>query len=190
MRYCERSNLDKNVLDCGAGGDIPPLSLFSEFGYDTHGIELCNEQLDKAKVFAKKHHMELGIIKGDMRHLPYENETFSFLFSYNTSVHLLKKDFAKALSEFRRVLVKNGLCYVNFLSEKCDTYGIGEKVGEGQFRLIEDGDVVCFCHYNALEITNLLEGFDIIYREERVVERQIEGSIYKTGFMDFILKKF
>jgi len=37
--YCNDSKLDKAVLDCGAGGSCPPLSLFYEYGYKTHGIE-------------------------------------------------------------------------------------------------------------------------------------------------------
>lgn len=183
LRYCESSNLDKKVLDCGAGGVRPPLSLFSEFGYDTHGIELCDEQLRKAQDFSEKHHMELDIVKGDMRYLPYENETFSFLFSYNTSVHMLKKDFAKALLEFKRVLNKDGLCYVNFLSKKCDTYGNGELISEGEYKQLEDGEVVYFCHYDEDEIMDLLGGFIIIYKEERIVERLIEEKMYRSAYI-------
>lgn len=52
-----------------------------------------------------------------MKEIPFDNEFFSFLFSYNTSVHMKKQDFSLALSEFYRVLKYGGLCYVNFLSE-------------------------------------------------------------------------
>ena len=32
IMYCNETNMEKTILDCGAGGDSPPLSLFAEYG--------------------------------------------------------------------------------------------------------------------------------------------------------------
>ncbi|MBZ9634051.1 hypothetical protein [Clostridium sp. FP1] len=48
LKYCNTNSLEKNILDCGAGGSNPPLSLFYEFGYKTYGNEIYKEQLEKA----------------------------------------------------------------------------------------------------------------------------------------------
>ncbi|MDD6795866.1 MAG: hypothetical protein PUE01_10740 [Clostridiaceae bacterium] len=45
LKYCNECNSSKNILDCGAGGNMPPLSLFSKFDYKTTGIELDDNQL-------------------------------------------------------------------------------------------------------------------------------------------------
>ena len=48
LNYCDEGELEKIVLDCGAGGDYPPLALFSEYGYKTQGIEISDLQIEKA----------------------------------------------------------------------------------------------------------------------------------------------
>ena len=84
ITYCNNNGLEKAVLDCGAGGSCPPLALFSEHGYKTYGIEICDSQIEEAKVFSEKHNLELNITKGDMRKLPFEDESISYVYSYNS----------------------------------------------------------------------------------------------------------
>ncbi len=35
------------ILDCGAGGETPPLGLFHESGFETWGIDISPEQLQR-----------------------------------------------------------------------------------------------------------------------------------------------
>jgi len=189
LKYCNGTSLEKTVLDCGAGGKNPPLSLFHEFGYKTYGIEKFEDQLERADEFCKRHNTELNIVSGDMTDIPFENEFFSFLFSYNTSVHMKKRDFAVALREFARVLKPGGLCYVNFLNDECDSYGKGKEVNPGEFVQIEDGEEVRYSHYREDELAALLVDFDIVYEETRVLTRAINDGKYKSGYIDYILIK-
>lgn len=78
----------KNILDCGAGGDYPPLAIFSEFGYKTYGIEISDSQIEKAKVFEEQVGLELNISKGDIRELPFEDESISYIYSYNSIFYM------------------------------------------------------------------------------------------------------
>lgn len=189
LKYCNNSTLEKIVLDCGAGGSNPPLSLFYEFGYETYGIEISDEQLEKANQFCKEQRMTLNIINGDMRNIPCKNEFFSFLFSYNTSVHMKKKDFGLAFVEFLRVLKREGLCYVNFLSEECSSCGVGTQISDGEFIRIEDNEEVLYCHYKDKEPEKYFDGFDIVYKEKRIIQRKIENETFTSGYLDYILMK-
>jgi ubiquinone/menaquinone biosynthesis C-methylase UbiE len=189
LKYCNANSSEKIILDCGAGGSNPPLSLFHEFGYKTYGIEISKEQLEKANIFCAQHNTALNIIQGDIKKVPFDNEFFNFLFSYNTSVHMKKEDFLLALSEFYRVLKYDGLCYVNFLSEECTSYGKGIQIGEGEFIQIEDNEEVLYCHYKDNEIQQCFGKLKVIYKEKRVIKREIEGIEYTSAYLDYILMK-
>ena len=189
LQYCNSSFLEKNILDCGAGGSNPPLSLFSEFDYKTYGIEICEDQLIKAIKFCETNDMNLNIVKGDMKAIPFDNGFFSYLYSYNTSVHMKKTDFSIAISEFARVLKEDGICYVNFLSKECSTYGMGIEKEQGEFTLMEDNEEVHYCHYADDEPERYFKEFNIIYKEKRIIEREIDGCKYISGYLDYILRK-
>ena len=108
LRQCNSSLLEKSILDCGAGGDNPPLQLFYEYGYETSGIEISGEALKKAKAFCKENDVKLHILKGDIRKIPFRDEMFSFVYSYNTIPLMSKKDVTIAMSEMERVLKTSG----------------------------------------------------------------------------------
>ena len=46
-------DVKKKVLDCGAGGNNPPLALFSMHGYEAYGIDISDNALDEERNFAK-----------------------------------------------------------------------------------------------------------------------------------------
>jgi ubiquinone/menaquinone biosynthesis C-methylase UbiE len=111
LLYCDDIEIKKEVLDCGAGGNCPPLSIFAEHGYKTHGIDIDDKQIELAKEFEVTQGLDLGITKGDMKELPYEDNSISFIYSYNSIFHMSKKEILKAIIEIRRVLSVGGLTY-------------------------------------------------------------------------------
>jgi len=104
LRYTNTSPLEKKILDCGAGGPDPKLTLFYENGFETYGIDISDDQIKESKDFCEREGIDLNIIKGDMRNIPFESEYFSFVFSYNSIFHLSKKDTGIAIKEIFRVL--------------------------------------------------------------------------------------
>lgn len=189
LKYCNSSTLEKEILDCGAGGYNPPLFIFSNYGYKTFGIEICKDQIEKSNSFCEKNKINLNIVKGDMKILPFEDNRFSFVYTYNTTVHMQKKDFEIVIKEVERVTKSRGLFFVNFLSFECSTYGKGKEVNRGEFiQSDEEGDVL-FCHYEDSEAENYFLNFDIIHKEKKIVERLIDGEKYISGFIEYILKK-
>ncbi|MDR3595549.1 class I SAM-dependent methyltransferase [Clostridium sp.] len=189
IMYCNETTMNNTVLDCGAGGDCPPLSLFSEYGYETHGIEFNSKQLEEANRYASKKSQNLNIEQGDMRKLNFENESFSFVYSYNSVFHMTKADVLKSINEMKRVLKPNGLLFVNFLTTKDHRCGTGVAIGENQYEQMDDDIHVIHSYFEEDEPEKYFENMKILYKESRVLERIYEGKKIRQGFVDYIVKK-
>jgi len=181
--------MEKTVLDCGAGGDSPPLSLFARYEYSTYGLEINMEQIQKATQFAEKRGQYLNIQQGDMRHLPFSDQSVSFVYSYNSIFHMKKEDVKNTINEMKRVLKPNGLMFVNFLTVKDFRVGEGVDLGENQYEQIEDNEPVIHSYYDYNEADKMFDEMELIYKEDRVLERIFEEEKIRQGFIDYILKK-
>lgn len=53
LMVCNDEAPEKTILDCGAGGESPPLSIFENYGYKTTGIEFDLKQVERAEKFGK-----------------------------------------------------------------------------------------------------------------------------------------
>ena len=166
LRYCNDSPLDKTVLDCGAGGDDPPLRLFLESGYKAVGIEISDHSLDKTKEFCKEHSLRLNIIKGDMRKLPFKDEAFSFAYSYNTLPLMSKEDVTIAMGQIERVVKPDGLCFVNFV--------------------LVDDEGPADSYYEDNEADHYFANFQILHKEKRII---LMGKEQKQAYIDYIVQK-
>lgn len=189
LKYCNESSLDKSVLDCGAGGANPPLQVFLENGYKTYGIEICDSQIQSARAFCDKHGIELNISAGDMRKLPFDNESISHVYSYNSIFHMKKSDILIAMNEVKRVLRSGGICCVNFLSLNDEWCGEGKKLGENEYLQIERGEEVIHSYFAAKEAEQYFDGMKILYKENRIIEREYEGQMIRQGYIDYIAQK-
>ena len=49
----ERGQPRGKILDCGAGGSVPPLALFAQHGFEAWGIDISEDHLDKARRFLR-----------------------------------------------------------------------------------------------------------------------------------------
>ena len=190
LLYCNGQELPKEILDCGAGGKFPPLAIFADHGYRTYGIDVDDEQIELAKKYEKENEIELNISKCDMRDLPFEDESISFVYSYNTIFHMSKNEISKAIREIRRVLRPGGLCFVNFVSINDWIYGEGEKVGEGEYLQQEGDSQVLHSYHEINEAEAYFNDFNIIYKENRIREGYNRNNEKITiGFIDYIVEK-
>ncbi len=188
IMFCNETNMEKTVLDCGAGGDCPPLSLFSDYGYLTHGIELDTNQLQLANNYGLTKGQTLNIELGDMQNLKFDNESYSFVYSYNSVFHMKKVDVLKSITEMKRVLKKDGLLFVNFLTINDFRCGTGVDFGDNQYEQMDDYPVI-HSYFEAGEADKYFDGMEILYKEDRVLERIYEGEKIRQGFIDYIVRK-
>ncbi len=189
LALCNESGMDKTILDCGAGGDMPPLSLFADYGYTTCGIEMNVEQIKRANQFAAERGQNLNIQQGNMIELPMKDESMNFVYSYNSIFHMKKSDVKQSINELKRVLKPNGLLFVNFLTLKDFRVGEGVDLGENQYEQMEDDELVIHSYYDYHEADSMFDDMQLIYKEDRVLERMFEGEWIRQGFIDYIYKK-
>ncbi|MFX1368544.1 MAG: class I SAM-dependent methyltransferase [Promethearchaeota archaeon] len=193
LALTESSSLEKKILDCGAGGPRPPLALFHSFGYEAHGIDISERQVEAASTFSKKHNLDLRMKVGDMRKLPYESDSFSHVFTQNTLCHLPKADAKKAVEEMIRVLKKDGYLFVDFMSTDCSFYGaesMGDEVNPGEFLYIDDdGDEVLHCFYDDSESHEFLSGLETVKVVKISTENHLSPTHSKDVRLYYYLKK-
>ena len=190
LLYCNDVDLEKKVLDCGAGGNCPPLAIFAEQGYQTIGIDNSEKQIALAKDFEKNHGLNLGIEHGDMKHLPFEDNSIGFIYSYNSIFHMSKIEIAQTISEIRRVLPQGGLTFINFASEHDQRSTVGEKAGDGEYIQLEFGEHVLHSFFKENEAEQYFEGLKVLYKENRIREGYNQkGDRIRMGFIDYILEK-
>jgi len=169
FEFTEKSDFEKKILDCGAGGSKPNIAVFSERGYEVHGVEISDTQIERAQKYAEENNLDYKIIKADIRELPYEDESFSFAYSYNTIEHLTKVGTKKAVKEMLRVLKKGGLLYINFQSTDSAFIKEGKDIGDNEMLDISQAGKYGFedtfhSFYNIDEADELFTGLKLLHK--------------------------
>jgi len=180
---------NKKILDCGAGGGDPKLAFFHENGFETYGIDISDDQINDAQNFSEKNSINLRIVKGDMKNIPFSSNFFVYVFSYLSMVHLSKKDIAIAINEIHRVLMKGGLCYLNFLSKDDVHFDEKRESNQGEIISFHENQEEVHSYYEDEEPDDYFKNFEIIYKEKRQI---LNGKYFNTGrkcILDYILKK-
>lgn len=183
LSYCNESPMEKEILDCGAGGSKPPLALFFEYGYRTHGIDISQKELEKARQFCRDHSMELDISLADMRQIPFADESMSFVYSYSSICHMTKNDVAVAMKEITRVLKRGGLCYVSLCSAE------GEPDGPGEYPYEHEGETGVHSLYGDTEADRYFREFTLLRKVRRRVECFGERHEHGWAEIEYIAKK-
>ena len=196
LDYCEQEieavdgkhQKQYKVLDCGAGGDMPPLGLFYSKGYITTGIEFDEKQIEKAEIFSLQNELALDIVKGDMTELKFDDDSFDFVYSYNSVFHMKKVQIAQAIKEMKRVLKPKGLLFLNFLSVDDFRCGEGPDLGNHQYEQMDDEPVI-HSYFTYDEAEQYFDDMEFVVKERRIIERIYEGERIKQGFIDYIIRK-
>jgi ubiquinone/menaquinone biosynthesis C-methylase UbiE len=193
LKIIEATDLERKILDCGAGGPRPPLALFRSRGYETHGIDISEDAIRASEEFANNHGLNLNIVKGDMREIPFDDSSFSFVFSQNSICHLTKKDTMKAIREMSRVLNPGGYLLVDFMSTDSSYYGspsLGEEVGPGEYQYIDDdGDQVLHCFHDDNEPDSYFGGLKIIRKVKTISENLTRSFTDVDARLDYYVTK-
>ena len=164
------SFLTGRILDCGAGGELPPLLLFREHGLEGWGIDISPEALEKARKAGQHKGVQLHLEEADMRRIPYSEGTFDYIYEHYSMCHLSKADTARAVSEMHRVLKPGGLGFLGVIS--ADTWPksiFGEEVGPGEYRGPEsDREHVLHSLFTDPEADQLVEDWEILRKSKQV----------------------
>lgn len=157
------------VLDCGAGGPVPPVALFAQHGFEACGIDIGSEQLESAKQFCAALGIEVDLRQGDMRALPFEDESFDYVFEHYAMCHLSKEDTVKAVSEMQRVLKPGGMAFFGVISTDCWPKSFfGEEKIPGEFWMEEHGELTRHSMFTDAEADALTAGWEVLSRAKQV----------------------
>ena len=185
LRRCNASPLERDVLDCGAGGSEPPLSLFYQHGYRTFGIEIAEAPLQQAQEFCRDHGMPLKIFRGDMRSLPFASEAFSHVYSFNAIFFMTKPDIESSMREIERVLKGGGLCYVNFVSVDDPDDRPFSETAPARLLLKSAG----FAKHKDKEADAYFTGFEILRKVKSWVDKVHGRGRLKQVYIEYIARK-
>ncbi|MBN1785358.1 MAG: class I SAM-dependent methyltransferase [Candidatus Methanofastidiosa archaeon] len=190
LYFCNGSDMEKCVLDCGAGAKVPPLALFHMHGYRTYGIDISEEKIAMAREFEERHEIMLNVEKGDMRKVEFPDGHFSFAYSYNTIFHMKKEEVYCSIGEMARVLRPGGMMFFNLLSNDDGGYGKGNEIGEGEFEEVYDGESVIHSYFGDEEADGHLAGLHMIAKQKRTGRLMENGRETNYAFIDYFLQKY
>ena len=182
---CELTGLQRNVLDCGAGGKYPPLALFHDRGYEAFGLEISEPQLAKAQAFCRENKVNLNFLRADMRRIPFDDESFSFVFAYESIFFLREEDIEATVKEIKRVLKPDGLCFVTFKSADDTDRRTFPKLHPVRTMLGSSG----VTYHKDDEPEKYFNGFRILQKKKRVRETLVKGKKGRRAYLDYIAKK-
>jgi ubiquinone/menaquinone biosynthesis C-methylase UbiE len=169
----EAGSSQEKILDCGAGGPIPPAALFAEHGFDAWGIDTSDQQLEKAETFCAENKVTLHLQKGDMREIPFEDETFNYVYEHYAMCHLSKRDTAIAIDEMHRVLKSGGLCFLGAISSECfPKVSFGQEKAPGEYWGKEGKEMTPHSLFAEEDFEALLANWEILTKEKHVKYRQ------------------
>lgn len=160
---------NRRILDCGAGGTVPPLSLFAQHGLECWGIDSSPEQLREARSFAQEKAIPLQLREGDMRGIPFDDASFDVVYEHYSMCHLCKADTRRAVREMYRVLKPGGLCFLGVISDDSwPTSIFGDPVAPGEYRMREHGqELTLHSVWSDEEADRLVQDWNVLEREKR-----------------------
>lgn len=171
FRLAEGETLEgKRILDCGAGGAVPPVALFRQQGMEAHGVDIDDDQLALSRRFCEEHAMSIDLRKADMRSLPYSEATFDYVYEHYTICHLSASDTADALAEMRRVLKPGGLLFVGVISADSwplSVYDVRRGPGENGLP-IDGGEEETHTVFDDQQADALVDGWEILGKGKAV----------------------
>ena len=135
-------NSGAKILDAGCGSGRF-CKLMKDKGFLTTGIDLSSELIR----LAKESYPELEFIEGDLRSLPFENQSFDGVWAHASLVHAeSRKDVLTILKEFYRVLNANGVVRVMVKKNVIDTEAVIEPFTKEErfFRYFQEDDLCRF----------------------------------------------
>ena len=175
------------VLDCGAGGPLPPLALFHQHGFEAWGIDTSEEQLERARQFCQEQGIELNLRRGDMRRIPFADESFDYVYEHYSMCHLSKQDTAQAVGEMVRVLRRGGLCFLGVISlDSWPKAAFGEEREAGEYWMEEGGHgLIRHSMFADGEADDLVSAFEILSKEKHATYlRETAGETSLQEWME------
>lgn len=188
--FLNENKITGKILDCGAGGRHPKLGVLAKHGFtDLFGVDISESSLQAAQKFAKKNNYQLNLQKANMKSIPFPDDTFSAVFSYNTIFHMTKAGIKKGVDEIIRVLKPGGIGFINFIDIDDDIHRTATEEAPGEFVEWYGKEKVLHTLLTQEECEKMLEGVTLLEKQHKFIHRLETESQYKYGLNDYFFKK-
>lgn len=152
----------RRALDLGCGIGRHAVAL-AGIGYEVDaldgsesGLAGLRQSLEESAVTLRTHH-------GLMTELPFADDSFDYLLTFNVIYHGDPEIVGAALDEIRRVVRPGGTLQLTMLSKRNVFFGKGTEVAPNTFIVPDADDDKVHPHFycNAAELVALLAGFEL-----------------------------
>ncbi len=137
------------------------------------GVDVSPGALKMAVECSERRGLDIKFLAADICHLPFADESFDIIWCYGVIQHLMSDERELAVSEFRRLLRKEGLLFIEVFGEEDMRYG-GIEVEHNTFRR-KNG--IIYHYFNEFELNGLLGGFSCIITESKK-QKRFDGCVY------------
>ncbi|VBB05539.1 methyltransferase type 11 [Lucifera butyrica] len=183
---CNIENPKMLDVGCGIGRHI---IYAADMGIEAFGIDLSENAIRKAREWAAKSGLvdsEKRIIQGDIRNLPWTEETFDFAISHGVLDSMTFSTAKEAVKEIARVLKEGGLFYCDIISGD-DSSHFREYAGEELVKAPHECGTIQ-SYFNFTKINELIHGVfavkeSFLIRKENILTGQF------TSRYHLVLKK-
>lgn len=176
-------------LGCGLGRHS---ILFGQNGFDVFAFDISKDAIDKTKNSAEELNLNFNYKIGDMRTLPYSNESIDCILCKNVISHSDTNGVKQAISELLRVLKPDGECYLTLGSKASENFKRNwPSIDENTTLLMNEGPEYKVPHFYADYelIKKLFFAFKIlsVYHVEDFYE--IEGTVHSSYHYHVLVRK-
>jgi tellurite methyltransferase len=151
----------QHVLDLGCGIGRHAL-LFAEHSFAVEAVDGAAAGLEFVRREAAARGLQLSIRQADADALPFPDESFDYVLSWNVIFHGTMRDVGRRLAEIWRVLRPAGLYQGTMLSKRDAQFGQGRPVAPDTF--IRGPDAKAHPHYycDLAGLAALFTGFELL----------------------------
>lgn len=166
---------------CGSGKYSVPLRMR---GFDVVGIDVSFNALHMLKDSSKAHEIDIDILAANVFQLPFKTDSFDLIWCYGVLQHILSKERECAIREFRRILRKEGILFIEVFGKDDMRYG-GLEIEPDTFSR-KNG--IVYHYFDKTEMEQLLRDFSCNIIESRK-EKLFRGKLYTRHMICAVAKK-
>lgn len=178
----------RKVLDLGCGVGRHTVRLASE-GFETHAADSSPSALKYCKFKIVEHNLNANLVCADMHYLPFLDESFDAIVSWNVIYHTTRACMCGILSEIIRVLRPRGLIPATLNSTRNKNCGVGKEVEPYTFDNPEKEDGMNLHHYSdKKDALDLLSQLKVEFLQESE-QRSIDGFVFPDSWHWIVLAR-
>jgi SAM-dependent methyltransferase len=166
---------------CGSGKYSMPLRMR---GFDVVGIDVSFNALHMLKVSSKAREIDIDILAANVFQLPFKTGSYDLIWCYGVLQHILSKERECAIREFRRILRKEGILFIEVFGKDDMRYG-GLEIEPGTFSR-KNG--IVYHYFEKTEMEELLRDFSYNIIESRK-EKLFRGKLYTRHMISAVARK-